>query len=456
MNLIDELYPQQRLLGNIISDPNQWYSVASDFSPDLFTDPVYQAVAEAIITITKDGGKPSSGRLYNELRKRKLDSAADIILKIIDGHITKKDTRELMDQVVDMFKRRTICRTLEMAATKLRNDDRDTDILITEAQRVLLEAFDRTSSSEVCSAFDVSSTLFAQQDRIQNGEVPPIYPLSLPKLQTLVGGFEEGSLNIIAARPSMGKTALMLQEALGWAKNGIPGLVFSLEQNRAQIGQRLIANLEGIPLSSLRYRLSDRYRDRFNTGLSKLSDLPLQICDKRGLTVEQLCSIARVEKLKNPDLKFICVDYLTALSFDPREPHYLAVGNAALKLRNLAEELGLFIVLLSQLNRGVETRINKRPEKSDLRDSGNIEEYADCILMLYREGYYFPDFLREPGANSVVEIEVAKNRQGGNDGLVSLALFLPHFMRWENCPHSLEQAYNEYVNRSYSKSKRAG
>jgi replicative DNA helicase len=176
--------------------------------------------------------------------------------------------------------------------------------------------------------------------------------------------------------------------------------------------------------------------------------LSIKISDKRGLTADQICSIARVEKMRNPDLKWVAVDYATTIAFDPRQPRYLAVGDAALKLRNLAEEIGVFVVLLSQLSRAVEARNDKRPTMADLRESGNLEEFADTVIFLYREGYYRPGFLDCPEGDWITEIEVTKNRQGGNAGKRTLALFEQPTMRWSNCPSDLAEKYMKKVKRN--------
>ena len=444
MNLLVE----QRLLGNIMLWPEVWNEIATDFRPELFSDPTYRKVAEVMIDITEGGNRPSSVRLYKEFRERGLGITPDDLITLTKGHVTTKETKTLLAELEDLYKRRTVYKTLLTTLEKLEQEDKDTDELIAEAQQAMIEAFDKTGRSELATMHDVCEDLFKRQEKIQAGEMPPTYPVSISGLQTLLGGYEPGSLNIIAGRPSMGKTSLMLNECLHWAKMGLPGVIFSLEQQRVQIGQRNIANLENVPVSYLRGKLDQHYLDKFYSGLSKLRDLPIKISDRRGLTADQICSLARVEKMRTPNLKWIAVDYLTAISFNPKQPQHLAVGDAVLKLRNLAEELDVFVVLLSQLNRSVETEKDKRPIKAHLRDSGNIEEYADTILFLYREGYYKPDFLGSKIGDWITEIEVAKNRQGGNDGRSALALFNQPYMQWENCPSDWAERYMEKVKRS--------
>lgn len=442
---INDLMAEQRLLGNIIVQPEVWHEVAAEFKPELFSEPELRTIAQIMVDITRNGKRPSSTTLYREFQKRNIAITPKDLANLVSTYVTAKETKALLEDLIDLYKRRTVYRSLMAALKNLEASDKPTDELIAEAQQAMIDAFSQTGNSDLKTMQDVCEALFIQQELIQQGNQPPIYPLKLAGLQNLVGGFEAGSINIIAARPSMGKTAFMLSEAIGWAQKGLPGVIFSLEQKDTQIGQRNLANVEEIPVSYLRSKLDEHYLDKFNTGLSKLRDLPIKISDRRGLTADQVCSLARLEKMRNPGLKWVAVDYLTCLKFDPRQPQHLAVGDAVLKLRNLAEEIDVFVVLLSQLNRSVETRHNKRPTKADLRDSGNIEEYADSILFLYREGYYNPDFLGAEMGNWITEIEVAKNRQGGNDGKRTLAMFRQPYMQWYDCPSEWAEKYMDYI-----------
>lgn len=444
MNRNINLMVEARLLGNIIKQPEVWREIAPDFRAELFSDPEYQTIAEIIIDLTEGGQRPSSVKIYNEMHKRKVSVTVDDLLDVIMGHVTTKETKSLLFELEDLFKRRVVYQTLLNALNKLQQDDKATDQLIAEAQQAMIDAFDKTGKSDVKSMHDVAEKLFLRQERIQSGEQLPVYPLNLQGVQDLVGGLESGSITILAARPSMGKTSYMLSECVGWAQRGLPGLIFSLEQEDVQIGQRNIASLETMPVSYLRRMLDKENLDKFYSGLSKLRELPIRISDRRGLTADQICSIARLEKMRNPNMKWVAVDYLTAMNIDDRQ-YYLQVGQAVKKLRDLAKEIDVFVVLLAQLNRGVETRNDKRPLMSDLRDSGNIEEFADVILFLYREGYYNPNFLGSDMGDWITEIDVAKNRQGGNAGKYTLAMFKQPYMQWVDCPSDWATRYQEAI-----------
>ncbi len=435
------LLTEQKLLGNIIVQPDVWHEVATDFRAEMFSDPVFRTIAETLVELTEGGKRPSSVRLYKACKSKGLDVTIDDLIKVITGHVTVRETKALLAELEDLYKRRTVYQTLLTALNKLQQEDKETDELIAEAQQAMISAFDKTGRSELKTMHHVAEKLFERQERIQSGQEPPTYSTSLVGLQTRLGGYETGTLNIIAGRPSMGKTSFMLNEGLHLAKQGLPGVIFSLEQEDIQIGRRNIANLEGIPVNYMRSRMEEKQLERFYGGLSQLRELPIKISDRRGLTVDQVCSLARVEKMRNPELKWFAVDYLQCLQFRGQS-RYLDVGDAVRKLRDLAGELDVVGILLSQLNRGLENRPNKRPILADLRDSGNIEEFADTVIFLYREGYYQPGFLGEEG-DWITEIQVAKNREGGGAGRRALAMFQLPYMRWIDCPSDWAESYAE-------------
>ncbi|HLT57817.1 MAG TPA: DnaB-like helicase C-terminal domain-containing protein, partial [Limnochordales bacterium] len=142
--------------------------------------------------------------------------------------------------------------------------------------------------------------------------------------------------------------------------------------------------------------------------------LPIKIVDRRGLTVSEIRAKARKVKAEEPNLGLIIIDYLQLIKppAATNKNWALVVGDIVREIRDLAGELEVPIILLSQLNRGVESRDNKRPVMSDLRDSGNIEEFADVVIFLYRDDYYYPERAREQGTEGLVEVIFAKQRKG--------------------------------------------
>ena len=207
MQKIADSYLETRILGNIIVRPDSWYEIASDFDPKYFSDPELATIAKIMVDVTKAGRRPSSTALLREFQKNNIKTTPKDLIDIIGGFITVKDTKPLMRELIDLYKRRTVYQTLGRVLNSLEKVDKPTDELIASAQQAMIDAFSQTGGGELASMHDVCDELFSRQVMIQNGETPPVYPLNLAGLQGLMGGLESGSLNIVAGRPSMGKTS---------------------------------------------------------------------------------------------------------------------------------------------------------------------------------------------------------------------------------------------------------
>lgn len=235
----------------------------------------------------------------------------------------------------------------------------------------------------------------------------------LKDLDALLDGFQDSEMTILAARPSMGKTDTLNHLALsaGWA--GHLPIIFSLEMSRQSMVKRLVASAGGY--NRLRMRDPYKYFDekqkaKWSRSIGYLSAANIQIDDRSGLSVGQIKAKARQIIKRNPDKKpIIYIDYLQLIRPDnPRDNSTQQVGQVSADLKAMAKEFGCPVVALSQLSRGVESRQDKRPLMSDLRDSGNIEQDADVIAFLYREDYYD----KEAENGNMLEIIIAKHRNG--------------------------------------------
>ena len=229
----------------------------------------------------------------------------------------------------------------------------------------------------------------------QKGEVPPGLPFGLAELDAATGGLFAGDLILIGARPSMGKTALALGIAIAAAercraeRSGTV-LFCSLEQPGRQLVTRDAAAASGIAMPAVRAgRLDDADLKRLvDTAFARRS-LPILLDSRGGLSVGRIAATARRQRRRD-GLRLIVVDYLQILGFDDRYRgnRTYEVAEATRALKALAKELDVPVVLLSQLNRAVETRDSRRPQLADLRESGSIEQDADAVLLLHREDYY--------------------------------------------------------------------
>jgi replicative DNA helicase len=250
-------------------------------------------------------------------------------------------------------------------------------------------------------------------------------PTGFYDLDRLTAGFQAGDLIVLAGRPSMGKTALAINIAEHVALNeGLPVAVFSMEMGAAQLAIRIVGSIGRIDQSHLRTgRLTDEEWPRLTETIEKLRIISLHIDETAGLSSAELRANARRLSRQCGKLGLIVVDYLQLMSGSSTNDENRAteLGEISRGLKALAKELQCPVIALSQLNRSVETRPDKRPMMSDLRESGAIEQDADIIMFIYRDEYYTKDACKEPG---VAEIIIAKQRNGPT-GMVKLTFLKP-------------------------------
>jgi replicative DNA helicase len=248
----------------------------------------------------------------------------------------------------------------------------------------------------------------------------------------MTAGLQPGDLIVLAARPSMGKTALALNIGEHVAVNeGLPVVVFSMEMGAAQLALRLVGSLGRIDQSNLRTgRLRDDEWGRLSEAVEKLGKTSMFIDESPGLTPSEVRARARRQARICGQLGLIIVDYLqlmTGSGGGSEENRATVLGEISRGLKGLAKELKCPVIALSQLNRSVEQRTDKRPMMSDLRESGAIEQDADVIMFIYRDEYYTKEACKEPG---VAEVIIAKQRNGPT-GTCKLA-FLKPLTKFEN------------------------
>lgn len=259
-------------------------------------------------------------------------------------------------------------------------------------------------------------------------------PTGFYDLDRMTSGFQAGDMIVLAARPSMGKTALAINIAEHVALNeGLPVAVFSMEMGAAQLAVRIVGSIGRIDQGHLRTgKLTDEEWPRLSEAIEKLRTISLHIDESAGLTSSELRANARRLSRQCGKLGLIVVDYLQLMSGSSgdNENRATVLGEISRGLKMLARELQCPVIALSQLNRSVEQRPDKRPMMSDLRESGAIEQDADIIMFIYRDEYYTKDACKEPG---VAEVIIAKQRNGPT-GTVKLA-FLNNITKFESLAH---------------------
>jgi replicative DNA helicase len=325
--------------------------------------------------------------------------------------------------------RKLVSASDEIATNAFNPQGRPVADIVDEAEQKIFNIGEQ--GSRMKQGFQAMDTLVvALLDRVQEMADNPNDVTGVPTgfydLDRMTAGFQPGDLIVLAARPSMGKTALAINIAEHVALNeGLPVAVFSMEMGAAQLAVRIVGSIGRINQSHLRTgQLTDEEWPRLTEAIEKLRNISLHIDESAGLTSTELRANARRLARQCGQLGLIVVDYLQLMSGSggsSEENRATELGEISRGLKMLAKELKCPVIALSQLNRSVETRTDKRPMMSDLRESGAIEQDADIIMFIYRDEYYTKDACKEPG---VAEVIIAKQRNGPT-GTVKLAFVKP-------------------------------
>jgi replicative DNA helicase len=295
---------------------------------------------------------------------------------------------------------------------------------------------------------DTSDSVVRFLDRIQNhAEQEDFVPTGITELDDkLDGGMREGEVYVIAARPRMGKTALAITILEHVALNeGHPVALMSMEMGEAQVTRRRMSSVGHIPLHKLKRpeRLNDSDWASLTETVEKMRQVRFYVSDKGALSLNQIRARARGLKRKQ-GLRVLAIDYIGLMDTDPKESRAAAIGRISRGIKALAKELNITILLLSQLNRGIEGRVNKRPMLSDIRESGDIEQDADVILFVHRDYADNPDLPIE--WKYYGELIIAKHRDGEAGGVIGVGYDGPQvrFYNWTgDKPSSLAKVQAE-------------
>ncbi len=310
-------------------------------------------------------------------------------------------------------------RTLKAAAARITalSDSEDVTAALEEAERLIYAVGDDSASRPVSLLGQVAWTHWDHLHQTRKQQEVLGLPTGFLDLTHALGGMQRGDLIILAGRPSMGKSALALQIAHAVAESGQPALFFSLEMSESSQAERMVCALEGLDLQLTRQRrLHDGQWDQAIARAADLGNLPLWVDDSGGISTLEMRAKARRLKARQGGLGLVVVDYLQLVGDRPdarwsKSDH---VGQVCKRIKGMAHELDAAVLLLCQMNRGVEDRAGKVPMLRDLRDSGELEQDADVVLFVHRPEFYSPKD-REGEA----DIYVAKHRNGPT-GLVVL------------------------------------
>ena len=359
-------------------------------------------------------------------------SDANYVYDILDDTITPST----VEQYIRIVQDKTILRYLVNLADTIANgwnkqEIEDIGDYVSKVENEVLaitrarNVGDFKSPKEV---IDVIKEKLVNNDR-RNGDLTGT-PSGYRDLDRITHGFQKGDMIILAARPSMGKTALALNFAMNAAiENNVPVGIFSLEMPAEQLMQRMLSATSGVNSDKIRsFNLNEKEWPKIDVGVNKLSNAKIFIDDTAGAKIADIQSKAKKLKAKCDDLGLIVVDYLqliTTSTFGKNDTsRQQEVSEISRSLKAMARDLKVPVIALSQLSRSVEKREDKKPMLSDLRESGSIEQDADLVMFIYREDYYNGAKKDDGGSAStgVAQISIAKHRNGAT-GVVEL-LFL--------------------------------
>ncbi|MCE9541723.1 replicative DNA helicase [Candidatus Kaiserbacteria bacterium] len=409
---------ERALLGALLINQGAMYEVADLVAVDSFYAGKHRTVFDAMLTLYAKGEPIDVVTVSGKLKERKQLTdigGAAYLSELTNTAASPGSARHYAQAVQSKF----ILRSLIDAATKIGElgfqEDRDIEQILDEAQSAVF----RVSSTPMLQSFSaIKDELAEAWERLEhlqkNAGAMRGVQTGFKALDNMLAGFQKSDLIILAARPSMGKTALALDIARQTAtKFKTPVGIFSLEMSSQQLVDRMLAAQSGVDSWRLRTGKikSDEEFERLQEGMSALSEAPIYIDDKPGSTVLSMRSVARRLKMEK-DLGLIIVDYLqliTPTSGKASDSMVQQVTEISRALKGMARELDVPVLALSQLSRAVEQR-RGRPRLSDLRDSGSIEQDADVVMFIHREDKMNSDMGAEK--TNIAEILIEKHRNG--------------------------------------------
>ena len=411
---------EQAVLGGLLLDPAAWDTVADQVLPEDFYRPDHRLIFAAIGELAADG-KPCDVVTVSQQLERtgKLDGAGG--LAYLSSVARDTPTAANVRAYAEIVRERSLLRQLIRAGTDIvsavfNNDGETARTLVDRAEQKVFEIAEGTFRKRD-GAVSVRSLLPAVIDQIDEWHNNPDQLRGLPtgftEFDKLTGGLRPGDLVIVAGRPSMGKSTLAVNMAEYAAVNPntkAAVAIFTMEMPSEQVVTRMLASIGGVPLNSLRSgKISDDDWVRITAATSQLSEARIFIDETSALTPTELRARARRIKREANGLDLIVVDYLQLMQVPgTQENRATEIAEISRGLKALAKELNVPVIAVSQLNRGVEQRVDKKPVMSDLRESGAIEQDADMILLIYRDEAYDKNSTRK----GIADIDLAKHRNG--------------------------------------------
>ncbi len=405
------------LLGAILIDSDAIVKVADIVQPADFYDERHKHIYQAVIRLYEQHSPIDVLTLSDQLSSAgnlEMIGGAAYLTELTNFVPTAAHAEQYASIVSQKAMRRRLIKASQEITSIGFDEDHDLQAVIEEAETKLFQVSERHIKQDVVSLETILGQSFDRLDDLHKdkGKVRGI-PTGFKDLDNILAGLQRSDLFILAARPSMGKTALSLNLAHNVAVGAKqPVLIFSLEMSKEQLVDRMLAAEANVNAWNLRTgNLTDSDFEKIGHAMGSLSEAPIYIDDTPGITVSDMRTKARREAHQH-QLGLIIVDYLQLMSggtrFSSEGNRVQEISEISRGLKGIARELNVPLVALSQLSRSVESRSPQIPQLADLRESGSIEQDADVVAFIYREEYYNPETSRA----NITDIFIKKHRNG--------------------------------------------
>ena len=388
----DNLYNlafERSILSSIVFEPQQFDELSVVLNQDDFYLPAHQDIFGAMTLLLQKDQPIDEEFIKKELIKiKKFDE--QIMLEILSANPIS-NTKAYVDEIKDKsLKRHLLTLTTEIKRVTVEEELPSTEVIdIVEKKLYEITQDNQTSDFKDSPRMTFDTMEYIKEMKARGNNILVGVDTGFHELNKMTTGFGKGDLVIVAARPAMGKTSFILNTVNSLITQGKGVAFFSLEMPAEQLMLRLLSIQTSIPLQKLRVGdMNDDQWSSLNGAVDKMNDAKLYVDDQGSININQLRSKLRKLKNQHPEIEIAVIDYLQIMSGVGNQDRHLQVSEMSRGLKMLARELNMPIVALSQLNRGLESRNDKRPMLSDIRESGSIEQDADIILFVYRDDVY--------------------------------------------------------------------
>ena len=426
------LEAEEAVLGGILLDPDAITRITDLVQPEAFYLSAHQEIFRTALMLNSQG-KPTdltamSAWLADTGSLEKI-GGNNRLVELVERVTSTASIEQVASLITDKYIRRQLIRSGNEVIKLGFDKTMPMEEVLDKAEQKIFAISQEKPSKGLIPTAEILTTTFNEIESRSLGTSVAGIPVNFYDLDAMTQGLQRSDLIIVAGRPAMGKTSIVLNLAKNVAQlHNLPICIFSLEMSKEQLTYRLLSMEVGIESGKLRTgRLQQEEWPLLGQGINTLGQLPIFIDDKPNSGVLEMRSLCRrLIAEQGKELGLVVIDYLQLMEGSTPDNRVQELSRITRGLKAMARELKVPVVALSQLSRGVESRTNKRPMLSDLRESGSIEQDADLVLMIYRDEYYNA----ETPDRGITEVIVTKHRNGPI-GTVKL-LFEPKYTRFRN------------------------